>query len=103
MEIYTAQSIYSESKTFSIKVNGKKLPVLNFYNRDGVEVHYANMSIDGPVSVAITYHGKDVGKPEIRPRSYQIAHDITGNVITHELDKPRHLVYFIDDENLYFC
>lgn len=101
VEAYAVPSIYSESEIFSIKVNGNKIPVLTFSNYYGLETHYAHMSVDGPVSVEVTYNG-EITSSEIRPRSYKIAHETAGNVISHDLDKARYLTYLINDEKPLF-
>jgi hypothetical protein len=64
---------------------------------------YASFSMTGKVHVTITslISERDVRTCYIRPLAYNIQPQIKGNTISFDLDRPRYLVVFVNEEPLF--
>ncbi len=98
--IYPLPSCYSQSDVFSIKVDGKDVPVVVYMNNEKPEYHFAHFSFEGKVSIEVTA-AEEVAEYKIRPLSYGIEGKAEGRRLTFELNRSRYLLLKINKlENL---
>jgi hypothetical protein len=76
-----------------------RYPTFNQFNW----MDYASFSMTGKVHVTITslISERDVRTCYIRPLAYNIQPQIKGNTISFDLDRPRYLVVFVNEEPLF--
>lgn len=89
------------SVAYKVTVNGQPVFVHNYLTFDQFNwMDYASFSMTGTVHVEITSMVSDrtVLACNIRPLAYDIKPKIEGNKIAFDLDRPRYLVIFINDE-----
>lgn len=58
----------------------------------------AYFDFSGKVEVRVTYNKGEIHKAEVRPRSYNIKPEVTGNALTFILDRPRNLSVEVNDD-----
>jgi hypothetical protein len=89
------------SVAYEVTVNGQPVFVHNYLTFDQFNwMDYASFSMTGTVHVEITslVSERTVLTCNIRPLPYDIKPKIEGNKISFDLDRPRYLVIFINDE-----
>ena len=94
----------SPSLAYKVTVDGQpvfayRYPTFNQFNW----MDYASFSMTGKVHVTITslISERDVRTCYIRPLAYNIQPQIKGNTVSFDLDRPRYLVVFINEEPLF--
>jgi hypothetical protein len=94
----------SPSLAYQVSVDGQSIftyryPTYNQFNW----MDYASFSMTGKVHVTITnlVSERDVRTCYIRPIAYNIQPQIKGNTVSFDLDRPRYLVIFINEEPLF--
>ena len=94
----------SPSLAYKVTVDGQpifayRFPTYNQFNW----MDYAGFSMTGKVHVTITslISERDVRTCYIRPIAYNIQPQIKGNTISFDLDRPRYLVIFVNEEPLF--
>ena len=94
----------SPSLAYQVAVDGQPIftyryPTYNQFNW----MDYASFSMTGKVHVTITnlVSERDVRTCYIRPIAYNIQPQIKGNTVSFDLDRPRYLVIFINEEPLF--
>ena len=94
----------SPSLAYKVTVDGQpvftyRFPTYNQFNW----MDYASFSMTGKVHVTITslISERDVRTCYIRPMAYNIQPRIEGNTVSFDLDRPRYLVVFINEEPLF--
>ena len=94
----------SPSLAYKVTVDGQpvfayRYPTFNQFNW----MDYASFSMTGKVHVTVTslISERDVRTCFIRPIAYNIQPQIKGNTVSFELDRPRDLVIFINEEPLF--
>jgi hypothetical protein len=94
----------SPSLAYKVTVDGQdvfayRYPTYNQFNW----MDYAGFSMTGKVHVTITslISERDVKTCYIRPLAYHIQPQIKGNTVSFDLDRPRYLVIFINEEPLF--
>jgi hypothetical protein len=94
----------SPSLAYKVAVDGQSVfayryPTYNQFNW----MDYASFSMTGKVHVEITslISERDVRTCYIRPLAYNIHPVIKGNTISFDLDRPRYLVVFVNEEPLF--
>jgi len=94
----------SPSLAYQVTVDGKpifayRFPTYNQFNW----MDYASFTMTGKVHVTVTslVSERDVRTCYIRPRAYNIQPAIKGNTVSFDLDRPRYLVIFINEEPLF--
>ncbi len=94
----------SPSLAYQVSVDGRSIftyryPTYNQFNW----MDYASFSMTGKVHVTITnlVSERDVRTCYIRPIAYNIQPQIKGNTVSFDLDRPRYLVIFINEEPLF--
>jgi hypothetical protein len=94
----------SPSLAYQVTVDGQSIfayryPTYNQFNW----MDYASFSMTGKVHVTITslISERDVRTCYIRPIAYNIQPQIKGNTVSFDLDRPRYLVIFINEEPLF--
>jgi len=92
------------SLAYQVTVDGQPIfayryPTYNQFNW----MDYASFSMTGKVHVTITslVSERDVRTAYVRPIAYNIQPQIKGNTIGFDLDRPRYLVIFINEEPLF--
>jgi len=89
------------SIAYKVTVNGQPVFVHNFLTYDQFNwMDYARFSMTGKVHVEITSLVSDrkVMTCNVRPLAYGIQPKISGNTVSFDLDQPRYLVLFFNDE-----
>lgn len=94
----------SPSLAYRVTVDGQpifayRFPTYNQFNW----MDYASFSMTGKVRVTVTslISERDVRTCYIRPMAYDIHPQIKGNTVSFDLDRPRYLVIFINEEPLF--
>jgi len=94
----------SPSLAYQVTVDGQpvfayRYPTFNQFNW----MDYASFSMTGKVHVTVTslISERDVKTCYIRPLAYNIHPQIKGNTVSFDLDRPRYLVVFINEEPLF--
>ena len=94
----------SPSLAYKVEVDGQpvfayRFPTYNQFNW----MDYASFSMTGKVHVTITslISERDVKTCFIRPLAYNIQPQMKGNTVSFDLDRPRYLVVFINEEPLF--
>jgi hypothetical protein len=94
----------SPSLAYKVTVDGQpifayRFPTYNQFNW----MDYAAFSMTGKVHVTITslISERDVRTCYVRPVAYNIKPQIEGNTVSFDLDRPRYLVVFINEEPLF--
>jgi hypothetical protein len=94
----------SPSLAYQVTVDGQsvfayRFPTFNQFNW----MDYAAFSMTGKVHVTVTslISERDVRTCYIRPLAYNIQPQIKGNTVSFDLDRPRYLVIFINEEPLF--
>ena len=94
----------SASLSYKVTVDGQpvfayRYPTYNQFNW----MDYASFSMTGKVHVTITnlVSERDVKTAYVRPIAYNIHPQIKGNTISFDLDRPRYLVIFMNEEPLF--
>jgi hypothetical protein len=92
------------SLAYKVVVDGQpvfayRYPTFNQFNW----MDYAGFSMTGKVHVTITslISERDIRTCFIRPLAYNIQPQIKGNTVSFDLDRPRYLVIFINEEPLF--
>ena len=91
----------AESMAYKVTVDGQPVFVHNFLTYDQFNwMDYASFSMTGKVHVEVTCMVSDrkVITCNIRPLAYGIQPKIDGNKVSFDLDQPRYLVIFFNDE-----
>ena len=89
------------SVAYKVAVDGQPVFVHNFLTYDQFNwMDYASFSMTGKVRVTVTMlvSERKVLTCRIRPLAYGIQPLINGNTVSFELDRPRYLVLFFNDE-----
>ena len=89
------------SVAYKVAVDGQPVFVHNFLTYDQFNwMDYASFSMTGKVHVTITMlvSERKVLTCNIRPLAYGIQPQISGNTVSFDLDRPRYLVLFFNDE-----
>ncbi|MGD1084755.1 MAG: glycosyl hydrolase family 28-related protein [Verrucomicrobiota bacterium] len=89
------------SMAYQVRVDGQDVFVHNFLTYDQFNwMDYASFSMTGKVHVEITCNvsARKVITCNIRPLAYGIQPKIEGNKVSFDLDQPRYLVIFFNDE-----
>ena len=94
----------SPSLAYKVEVDGQpvfayRYPTYNQFNW----MDYASFSMTGKVHVTITslISERDVKTCFVRPAAYNIQPRMKGNTVSFDLDRPRYLVVFINEEPLF--
>ena len=94
----------SPSLAYKVEVDGQpvfayRYPTYNQFNW----MDYASFSMTGKVHVTITslISERDVKTCFVRPLAYNIHPQLKGNTVSFDLDRPRYLVVFINEEPLF--
>ena len=93
------------SDSYKVTVNGKPVFVHHFLTYDQFNwMDYASFSMTGKVHVEITnlVSERKVMTCAVRPMAYGIQPQIKGNTISFDLDQPRYLVVFLNDEPMFY-
>ena len=102
---YPAFPNEKESQSYKVTVNGKPVFVHHFLTYDQFNwMDYASFSMTGKVHVEITnlVSERNVMTCAVRPLAYGIKPQISGNKISFDLDQPRYLVVFLNDEPMFY-
>ena len=89
------------SVAYKVAVDGQPVFVHNFLTYDQFNwMDYASFSMTGKVHVTVTLlvSERKVLTCNIRPLAYGIQPQISGNTVSFDLDRPRYLVLFFNDE-----
>jgi hypothetical protein len=89
------------STSYKVAVNGQPVFVHNFLTYDQFNwMDYASFAMTGRVHVTITMlvSERKVLTCHVRPLAYGIQPQISGNTVSFDLDRPRYLVLFFNDE-----
>lgn len=94
----------SPSLAYQVTVDGQsvftyRFPTFNQFNW----MDYTGFSMTGKVHVTVTslISERDIRTCFIRPLAYNIRPQIKGNTVSFDLDRPRYLVIFINEEPLF--
>jgi hypothetical protein len=93
------------SQSYKVTVNGQPLFVHNFLTYDQFNwMDYASFGMTGKVHVTVTMlvSERKVVTCHIRPLAYGIQPEIHGNTVSFDLDQPRYLVLFFNDEAVFY-
>ena len=93
------------SQSYKVTVNGQPLFVHNFLTYDQFNwMDYASFGMTGKVHVTVTMlvSERKVVTCHIRPLAYGIQPEIHGNTVSFDLDQPRYLVLFFNDEAMFY-
>jgi hypothetical protein len=93
------------SESYKVTVNGKPVFVHHFLTFDQFNwMDYASFAMTGKVHVEITSFVCDrkLLTCNIRPLAYGIHPKISGNTVSFDLDRPRYLVIFFNDEPMFY-
>ena len=89
------------SQAYKVTVNGEPVFVHNFLTYDQFNwMDYASFAMTGKAHVTVTLlvSERKVLTCHIRPLAYGIQPQISGNTVSFDLDRPRYLVLFFNDE-----
>ncbi len=102
---YPAFPNEKESQSYKVTVDGKPVFVHHFLTYDQFNwMDYASFSMTGKVHVEITnlVSERNVMTCAVRPLAYGIKPQISGKTISFDLDQPRYLVVFLNDEPMFY-
>lgn len=89
------------SDSYKVTVNGQPVFVHRFLTYDQFNwMDYASFAMTGKVHVTVTLlvSERKVLTCHVRPLAYGIQPQISGNTVSFDLDRPRYLVLFFNDE-----
>lgn len=92
------------SDSYKVTVNGKPVFVHKFFTFDQFQwMDYASFAMKGKVHVEVTclVSERKLITCNIRPLAYGIQARIDGNTVSFDLEQPRYLVLFFNDEPLF--
>jgi hypothetical protein len=92
------------SEAYRVTVNGQPVFTHHFLTYDQFNwMDYASFSMTGKVHVTVTLlvSERKVLTCHVRPLAYGIEPQISGNTVSFDLDRPRYLVLFFNDEPLF--
>ena len=93
------------SESYKVTVNGQPVFVHHFLTFDQFNwMDYASFAMTGKVHVEITslVCDRKLLTCNIRPLAYGIQPKINGNTVSFDLDRPRYLVIFFNDEPMFY-
>ena len=93
------------SEAYRVTVNGQPVFVHHFLTYDQFNwMDYASFSMTGKVHVTVTHliSERKVITCQVRPLAYGIEPNISGNTVSFDLDQPRYLVLFFNDEPMFY-
>jgi hypothetical protein len=93
------------SESYKVTVNGQPVFVNRFLTYDQFNwMDYARFAMTGKVHVEITHliSERKVITCDVRPLAYGIHPKIDGNTVSFDLDQPRKLILFFNDEPLFY-
>ncbi|MGD0572351.1 MAG: glycosyl hydrolase family 28-related protein [Sedimentisphaerales bacterium] len=93
------------SESYKVTVNGQPVFVHRFLTFDQFNwMDYASFAMTGKVHVEITHliSERKVLTCYVRPLAYGIKSQINGNTVSFDLDQPRYLVLFFNDEPMFY-
>ena len=102
---YPAFPNEKESQSYKVTVDGKPVFVHHFLTYDQFNwMDYASFSMTGKVHVEITnlVSERNVMTCAVRPLAYGIQPQISGKTISFDLDQPRYLVVFLNEEPMFY-
>jgi len=94
------------SVAYKVAVDGQPVFVHNFLTYDQFNwMDYASFSMTGKVHVTVTLlvSERKVLTCHIRPLAYGIQPQIGGNTVSFDLDRPRYLLLFFNDEPAFYA
>ena len=94
------------SVAYKVAVDGQPVFVHNFLTYDQFNwMDYASFGMTGKVHVTVTLlvSERKVLTCNIRPLAYGIQPRITGNTVSFDLDRPRYLLLFFNDEPAFYA
>ena len=93
------------SESYKVTVNGQPVFVHHFLTYDQFNwMDYASFAMTGKVHVEVTslVSERKVLTCNVRPLAYGIQPKISGNTVSFDLDRPRYLVVFFNDEPMFY-
>lgn len=93
------------SESYQVAVNGEPVFVHRFLTYDQFNwMDYASFGMTGKVHVTVTLlvSERKVRTCQIRPLAYGIEPQISGNTVSFDLDRPRYLILFFNDEPMFY-
>ena len=93
------------SESYKVTVNGQPVFVNRFLTYDQFNwMDYARFAMTGKVHIEITHliSERKVITCDVRPLAYGIHPKIDGNTVSFDLDQPRKLILFFNDEPLFY-
>jgi hypothetical protein len=93
------------SESYKVTVNGQPVFVHRFLTFDQFNwMDYVSFAMTGKVHVEITHliSERKVLTCHVRPLAYGIKPQINGNTVSFDLDQPRYLVLFFNDEPMFY-
>jgi hypothetical protein len=94
------------SESYQVEVNSQPVFVHRFLTYDQFNwMDYASFAMTGKVHVTVTVlvSERKVRTCHIRPLAYGIEPHISGNIISFDLDRPRYLILFFNDEPMFYA
>ena len=93
------------SESYRVTVNGQPVFTHHFLTYDQFNwMDYASFAMTGKVHVEITclVSERKLLTCNVRPLAYGIQPRINGNTVSFDLDQPRYLVLFFNDEPMFY-
>jgi hypothetical protein len=93
------------SQAYQVAVDGQPVFVHHFLTYDQFNwMDYASFAMTGKVRVTVTMlvSERKVLTCHIRPLAYNIQPQVSGNTVSFDLDRPRYLVLFFNDEPAFY-
>ena len=93
------------SESYKVAVNGQPVFVHRFLTYDQFNwMDYASFGMTGKVHVTVTLlvSERKVVTCHVRPLAYGIQPRISGNTVSFDLDRPRYLILFFNDEPMFY-
>ena len=93
------------SPAYKVTIDGQPVFVHNFPTYDQFQwMDYASFAMTGKVHVTVTLlvSERKVVTCHVRPLAYGIQPKISGNTVSFDLDRPRYLVLFFNDEPMFY-
>jgi hypothetical protein len=93
------------SESYKVTVDGQPVFVNRYLTYDQFNwMDYASFSMTGRVRVTVTLlvSERSVHTCQVRPLAYGIQPKIDGNTVTFELDRPRYLVLFLNEQPSFY-
>jgi hypothetical protein len=94
------------SEAYTVTVNGQPVFVHHFLTYDQFNwMDYASFAMTGKVHVTVTLlvSERKVHTCQVRPLAYGIQPQIAGNTASFDLDRPRYLLLFFNDEPAFYA